>query len=173
MKKNKSGRLSSDWYKVAGLSTAAVLLPFQISAQQHENRPNILLIVSEDNGQELSCYSDPNIETPHLDSIATEGILFENAYVTQAVCSHSRSSILTGLYPHQNGQLGLSTHKYSMYKKWETTYSVFQNAGYYTGLIGKTHINPESAVERLPCIRTKQRLSPTPLSSAFIERRTI
>jgi N-sulfoglucosamine sulfohydrolase len=110
-------------------------------------RPNILLIVSEDNGQELSCYGDKNVKTPHLDSLAEQGMLFENGYVTQAVCSSSRSSIFTGLYPHQNGQIGLATHKYTMFKKWPTTYSMMKKAGYFTGLLGKTHVNPASVVE--------------------------
>ena len=110
-------------------------------------RPNILLIVGEDHGQELSCYGDENVKTPHIDGLAKEGMLFENAYVTQAVCSPSRSSIFTGLYPHQNGHLGLATHKYAMFKNWDTTYSKLQASGYYTGLLGKTHINPASIVE--------------------------
>lgn len=70
--------------------------------------PNILLIVSDDMGQEIDCYGDTVARTPHLDRFAAENIRFVNAYVTQASCSPSRSSILTGLYPHQNGQTGLS-----------------------------------------------------------------
>jgi arylsulfatase A-like enzyme len=72
-------------------------------------RPNILLIVGEDHGCELSCYGDPVIKTPNIDRLASQGVLFENGYVTQSVCSPSRSTIFTGLYPHQNGQLGLAT----------------------------------------------------------------
>ncbi|NWK54143.1 sulfatase [Verrucomicrobiaceae bacterium N1E253] len=124
------------------------ILALCISASLHAGeRPNILLIVSEDNGQELSCYGDSNVKTPHLDSLAQNGMLFESGYVTQAVCSPSRGSIFTGLYPHQNGQIGLATHKYAMFKKWPTTYSKLQKAGYYTGMLGKTHINPKSIVE--------------------------
>jgi N-sulfoglucosamine sulfohydrolase len=74
--------------------------------------PIILLIVSEDHGQHLSCYGDTIINTPSLDKIAREGVLFNNAYITTSVCSPSRSSILTGLYPHQNGHLALATHGY-------------------------------------------------------------
>jgi len=114
---------------------------------QAAERPNILLIVSEDNGQELSCYGDKNVKTPHLDSIARDGMLFENAYVSQSVCSPSRGTIFTGLYPHQNGQIGLATHKYAMFNKWPTTYAMMQKAGYFTGLLGKTHVNPASIVE--------------------------
>ena len=79
-------------------------------------RPNILFIVSEDNGPELGCYGAP-IKTPNLDALAARGVLFEKAFVPQAGCSQSRASFLTGLYPHQNGQIGLATWKYSMYEQ--------------------------------------------------------
>ncbi len=134
--------------KIAQHVFSLVLIPIcGASAFAEEDRPNILLIVSEDNGQELSCYGDKNVNTPHLDSLATGGILFENAYVTQSVCSPSRGTIFTGLMPHQNGQIGLATHKYGMFEEWPTSYSILQQAGYYTGLLGKTHVNPASAVE--------------------------
>lgn len=76
--------------------------------------PNILLITSEDHGQHLSCYGDTVIHTPNLDKIARAGALFHNAYITAAVCSASRSSILTGLYPHQNGHLDIATFGYRL-----------------------------------------------------------
>lgn len=114
---------------------------------EDRDRPNILLIVSEDNGPELGCYGDRFAQTPNLDQLATEGIRFETAYVSQTVCSPSRSTIFTGLYPHQNGQIGLATHQYEMFKNWPTTYSILKQAGYRTGLIGKTHVNPKSAIE--------------------------
>ena len=109
-------------------------------------RPNILLIVSEDNGPELGCYGDPFVKTPVLDELAEEGVRFQNAYVPQAGCSQSRAAILTGLYPHQNGQIGLATWKFRMYR--EDTPNIVRSlkqAGYRTGIIGKLHINPASA----------------------------
>lgn len=108
--------------------------------------PNILLIVGEDHGVELSCYGDQVVSTPHIDKLASQGILYENGYVTQSVCSPSRSSIFTGLYPHTNGMLGLATHKFSYFKKWPTTYSLLRAEGYRTGLLGKIHVNPESLI---------------------------
>ncbi len=111
-----------------------------------EPRPNILLIVSEDNGPELGCYGDPCARTPHLDRLAGEGIRFDRAFVAQAGCSQSRASFLTGLYPHQHGQIGLATWGFRMYR--EDTPNLPRNlkaAGYRTGLIGKLHVNPESA----------------------------
>ena len=107
--------------------------------------PNILFIVSEDNGPEIGCYGTP-IKTPHLDNLATRGTLFRNAYVPQAGCSQSRAAFLTGLYPHQNRQIGLATWKYRMYSgKIPNVVKTLVKAGYRTGIIGKLHINPESA----------------------------
>lgn len=108
-------------------------------------KPNILLIVSEDNGPELGCYGDPYVQTPVLDGLAEEGVRFENASVPYSVCSPSRACFLTGLYPHQNGQIGLATHKFAMYREWPNLFTVLKAAGYRTGLIGKLHVNPEPA----------------------------
>ena len=109
------------------------------------SRYNILLIISEDNGQHIGCYGDPYAQTPHIDKLASEGVRFENMYATQAVCSPGRASILTGLYPHQNGQFGLATHKYALYDAFPNMPRLLKNEGYRTGLIGKLHINPEDA----------------------------
>ncbi|MCJ7819698.1 MAG: sulfatase-like hydrolase/transferase, partial [Bacteroidales bacterium] len=112
---------------------------------QKDTRPNILFIVSEDNGPELGCYGAP-VKTPNLDKLATEGILFKNAYVTQAGSSPSRASFLTSLYPHQNGQIGLATWDYSMYQdNTPNMVNTLKESGYRTGMIGKLHVLPESA----------------------------
>jgi N-sulfoglucosamine sulfohydrolase len=110
------------------------------------SRPNILVIISEDNGQELGCYGNPHVKTPVLNALASEGVRFHNAYVPQAGCSQSRAAYLTGLYPHQNGQIGLATWKFRMYN--ETQPNLVQSlhdAGYRTGIIGKIHVSPKTA----------------------------
>ncbi len=109
-------------------------------------KPNILLIVSEDNGPDLGCYGVQEVTTPHLDKLAEEGVLFENAYVPYSVCSPSRGVIFTGLYPHQNGQIGLATHKFRMYDGIKTLPKYLSEAGYRTGIIGKMHVNPENEI---------------------------
>ena len=68
---------------------------------------NVLLITADDMGTQLGCYGDKAIDTPHVDQLASEGRVFDNAYVAQASCSPSRSAMFTGLYPHANGQYGL------------------------------------------------------------------
>lgn len=129
------------WVLISMLVAIGVAMPSDAA-----ERPNVLLIVSEDNGPELGCYGDPYARTPNLDRLANEGVRFENAFVPYSVCSPSRAVFLTGLYPHQNGQIGLATHKFAMYE--DDTPNVvtrLKAAGYRTGLIGKLHVNPESA----------------------------
>jgi N-sulfoglucosamine sulfohydrolase len=109
------------------------------------SRLNVLLITSEDNGPHLGCYGDQTIPTPNLDHLAEQGAYFAKAFVTQAVCSPSRASILTGFYPHQNGQFGLATHQYTMHRSFPTLPSVLKDAGYRTGRLGKLHVLPESS----------------------------
>ncbi|NLE36645.1 MAG: sulfatase [Pirellulaceae bacterium] len=106
-------------------------------------RPNILLITSEDNGAHLGCYGDKNVATPNLDKLAAEGVRFENVYVSTASCSSSRGTILTGLFPHQSGQFGLATHKFTMFRCWPTIPGILAADGYRTAVIGKLHVNPE------------------------------
>lgn len=125
-----------------GLSALFIGLLIMRCKPTPDTLPNILLIVSEDHGAHLSCYGDTIIQTPHLDKIATDGILFRNAYVTESVCSPSRSSILTGLYPHQSGHFGLATMGYHFVGDVQNVYSLLKKRGYRTGMIGKLHLNP-------------------------------
>lgn len=114
--------------------------------QLKDGHPNVLLITSDDLSPSLGCYGDKQIRTPNLDRLAAEGVRFENSFVTQASCSSSRSSIFSGLYPHQNGQIGLSHLGYSMNKDIPTLPAILQQAGYKTGALGKIHVKPRSAL---------------------------
>ena len=68
------------------------------------NKPNVLFILTDQQRADtLGCYGNSVIQTPNLDALAREGFLFENAYVTQPVCTPSRASIMTGLYPNTHG----------------------------------------------------------------------
>ncbi len=131
-------------HSLAILAALSVSVP-PVAIAATTDHPNVLLIVSEDNGAELGCYGTPHVRTPNLDRLAQQGCRFNNAYVTHAVCSVSRASFLTGLYPFQNGQIGLATHRYAMYRNWANIPSVLKGHGYRTGMIGKLHVNPESA----------------------------
>ena len=108
-------------------------------------KPNVLLITSEDNGPDLGCYGNRFVRTPNIDRLAAQGVRFDRAFVPTASCSESRAALLTGLYPHQNGQIGLATHHHRMFGNIPNIASHLKQRGYRTGLIGKLHVNPASA----------------------------
>jgi len=67
-------------------------------------KPNLLFIFTDQQRCDtMRCYGNEQMQTPHLDGLAGESFVFPNAYVTQPVCTPSRSSIMTGLYPHSTG----------------------------------------------------------------------
>ncbi len=112
---------------------------------QGKQQPNVLFITSDDLGLQLSCYGDQVIETPHLDALAASGVQFDVAYVAQASCSPSRSAMLTGLYPHANGQYGLTavpSMELHTHLRDATLPNILKRAGYRTGIIGKLHVAP-------------------------------
>lgn len=105
--------------------------------------PNIIFINSDDQGFQLGCGGDPNARTPELDRFANENVLFTHACVAQSSCSPSRSSVLTGLYPHQSGQIGLAHLGYRMRSDIrETLPKLLSENGYKCGIIGKLHVAP-------------------------------
>ncbi len=106
-------------------------------------RPNILFIMSDDHAyQAISAYSDHLIQTPNIDRIADEGMLFTNACVTNSICAPSRAVILTGKHSHLNGKID------NMFQ-FDTTQVTFpqilQDNGYQTAMFGKLHFgnNPK------------------------------
>ena len=69
-----------------------------------DSKPNLLFIFTDQQRYDsLSCYGADWVHTPNLDRLADESFVFENAYVSQPVCTPSRSTIMTGLYPHTLG----------------------------------------------------------------------
>lgn len=106
---------------------------------------NVVIVTADDLGLQIGSYGDPLARTPNLDRFADEGVRFSHAYVTQSSCSPSRSSMLTGLYPHQNGHIGLANRGYAMHEKFPTLPHLMQAAGFETGIIGKLHVEPASA----------------------------
>lgn len=106
-------------------------------------RPNILFIMSDDHAyQAVSAYTDHLIQTPNIDRIANEGMLFTNACVTNSICAPSRAVILTGKHSHLNGKID------NMFP-FDTTNITFpqllHDSGYQTAMFGKLHFgnNPK------------------------------
>lgn len=116
-------------------------------AQQTKAQPNIVFIVSDDHGREaVGCYGNKVIQTPNIDALAKEGILFTNAFATVASCSPSRSVLLSGQYSHSNGMYGLQSreHHFSSYDTLKSLPVLLEKAGYRTARIGKYHVGPDS-----------------------------
>lgn len=113
-------------------------------------RPNILLIIADDLGLQLSCYGDKHIQTPNIDALAASGTRFRTAYITQSSCSPSRASMYTGLFPHTHGHLGLAKPNNAPLREEyrdQTLPVLMKAAGYRTGIIGKLHVNPKNAFQ--------------------------
>jgi len=112
----------------------ALLLIFSYAgsqAQQQNDRPNILWIVSEDNSPLIGAYGDAFATTPNIDRLASEGVLYENAFATAPVCAPARSTLITGVYPTAMG----TQHMRSTYPIPEMIRffpSYLREAGYYT-----------------------------------------
>ena len=105
-----------------------------------EIQPNILLIMTDQQRSDaLGCVSDW-LDTPHLDAIATEGVLFSAAYTNSPVCVPARVSLATGRYPHNSGVW--ANRNYTLPASSRTWMAAVRSAGYRTSVFGKTHLHP-------------------------------
>ncbi len=122
-----------------GSTVAAAVFPSAIFAKPAPARPNILIIVTDDQGYgDLSAldHHAPDIHTPQMDRIAKQGVLCSQAYVSAPVCSPSRAGWITGRY-QQRWDPGASW-KPGVPKRYKTLPEHLRQAGYVTGKIGKS-----------------------------------
>ncbi len=99
--------------------------------------PNLLYIHSDQHNPYVTgCYGDPLVQTPHLDKLASEGIVFENVYCPSPICVPSRMSMLTGRYPYENG---VWTNSHILDSGIPTFAHAMGAAGYQPVLIGRMH----------------------------------
>ena len=104
--------------------------------------PNIIKIICHDIGKHLGCYGVKSVSTKAIDALAKNGILFENSYATSPGCSPSRAAIATGMYPHNNGVLGLAHAHFgwSLDKKVNHIAKHFFKNNYSSILFGLQHV---------------------------------
>ena len=101
-----------------------------------ETRPNILWFVVDDMSANFSCYGEKAIETPNVDKLAAEGLLFSKAYATSPVCSTFRTALITGMYQNSIGahhhRSGRGKHRIQLPDGVHPIPKIFQEAGYFT-----------------------------------------
>ncbi len=102
-------------------------------------KPNILLLMTDQQRWDAMGCSGDWIQTPNLDRIASEGVRFTNCVTTSPVCVPARLSLATGLYPHNTGVWNNGKHKLA--PETPTWMQVVRDAGYRTSLFGKTHLH--------------------------------
>ena len=107
-------------------------------AASETKRPNILFIMADDHASKaISCYGAGINNTPNLDRIAKEGMLFNHCYVTNSICTPSRATILTGMHNHTNGVLTLDS---KINKRLPNVAKAMRTGGYQTAMFGKWHL---------------------------------
>ncbi len=111
-------------------------------SRRGEDRPNILFIMADQLRWDALGCTGGWARTPHLDALASEGILFSNAVTNSPVCIPARVSLASGLYPHNTGIWNNCRHTLDPYA--ETWMNRVQELGYRTSLFGKTHLHPHS-----------------------------
>jgi len=132
---------------IAGLATAPVFFLGRRSfGGATSSRPNIVFIMADDLGYaDLSCYGRPDYKTPNVDRLAAEGVRFTQAYANSAVCSATRTALITGRYQYrlpvglEEPLPGPSVHV-GLPPEHPTLPSLLKKAGYGTALVGKWHL---------------------------------
>ena len=128
-----------------GLLAAALLLALPAAAAAPASaaaRPHVILFIADDiSWDDLGCTGNPTARTPHIDRLAAHGRRFDAAYLTASSCSPSRSSIVTGRYPHNNGRASELHQPIAAHLPWFPR--LLREAGYHTALSGKHHMTAE------------------------------
>ncbi|MBS0209007.1 MAG: sulfatase-like hydrolase/transferase [Planctomycetes bacterium] len=121
----------------------AVVLGLLNAAALAAERPNVVIIVTDDQGySDLGCYGARDLKTPRIDRMASEGTRFTSFYVAQPVCTASRTALLTGCYPNRVSMAGALNHKSTVgVARDEVLLSeLFKRQGYATAIYGKWHL---------------------------------
>jgi arylsulfatase A-like enzyme len=126
--------------KTTGMALAGTMLGSMLPKNGFSatKKPNIVFILSDDHRwNHLGVKGHPWVQTPNLDRMASEGVLFNNAFCTTSLCSPSRASFITGQYAHHHG---VKNNLKVWDNKNETVLEHLKKVGYRTGFVGKWHM---------------------------------
>jgi N-sulfoglucosamine sulfohydrolase len=118
------------------------MVVFGYAAKAQTHRPNFIIVIGDDiSWNDLGCYGNPVVRTPHIDRLASQGIKYNSSFLTASSCSPSRCSIIAGRYPHNTGAAELHT---PLPKGMPTLPGELKKSGYYTAAAGKWHLGPHA-----------------------------
>ncbi|XP_050390250.1 N-sulphoglucosamine sulphohydrolase-like [Patella vulgata] len=108
-------------------------------------RTNVLVILGDDAGLQMSAYGNHAIKSPNFDKLAARSVVFKHGYTSVSSCSPSRSVVLSGLPQHQNGMYGLHQfpNSFSSFDKVKSLPVMLRDKNIRTGIIGKKHVGPD------------------------------
>jgi len=125
------------------LTASIIFASSALTAAERAAKPNIVIIFTDDQGYaDVGCFGAKGLVTPNLDRLAKDGVRFTDFYVSQAVCSASRASLLTGCYSNRvgiHGALGPNAN-IGLNPEETTLAEVCKSRGYATGMVGKWHL---------------------------------
>ncbi|MDF1814101.1 MAG: arylsulfatase [Verrucomicrobiales bacterium] len=126
--------------KRLSLIIVSVLVLFAVDCRAAENRPNVILIMTDDQGYgDLSCHGNPVLKTPQLDRLYSESVRFTDFHVS-SFCTPTRAALMTGRHPGRTGAYRTSSGRTMLHTDERTIADVFSDNGYVTGMVGKWHL---------------------------------
>jgi len=125
-------------YLAGGMAGAPAIVR---GARRPGDKPNLLFLwTDEQRADTMAAYGNPLVRVPAMNRLASQSVVFDRAYVTQPVCTPSRSSVMTGLWPHQSGCV---RNNIAMKAETKTTPELLGDSAYRTGYMGKWHLGDE------------------------------
>jgi len=115
-------------------------------AEESMRPPNLLVLLPDQQRTDtIACYGGIEVHAPALNKLASESVIFERAYVTQPICTPSRASLLSGLWPHTTG---CTRNSVTLEQRFPTFAELLENKDYHCAYMGKWHLGGDASAQR-------------------------